>query len=74
MNKTKSLVLSDDLIKNKIYTIRGIQIMLDKDLAGLYDAKAIRLREQVDVLLGASPRPAGRPSLRRGQGFLCEIF
>jgi hypothetical protein len=34
-------------IQNKIYTIRGIQVMLDRDLAELYDVKAIRLREQV---------------------------
>src|SRR3989344_6921145 len=41
------LVLSTDKIKSKIYTIRGIQVMLDKDLAELYEVKAIRLREQV---------------------------
>lgn len=32
---------------NKIYQIRGKKVMLDKDLAELYDVKAIRLREQV---------------------------
>lgn len=37
----------DDSIKNKIYTIRGLQVMLDRDLAELYDVKPIRLREQV---------------------------
>ncbi|MFA6187835.1 MAG: ORF6N domain-containing protein [Sulfuricurvum sp.] len=37
----------DDSIKNKIYTIRGLQVMLDSDLAELYDVKPIRLREQV---------------------------
>ncbi|ODS43076.1 MAG: DNA-binding protein [Candidatus Altiarchaeales archaeon IMC4] len=41
------LVLSADSIKRKIYTIRGVQVMLDKDLAELYEVKAIRLREQV---------------------------
>ncbi len=41
------LVLSADSIKRKIYTIRGVQVMLDKDLADLYEVKAIRLREQV---------------------------
>ena len=41
------LVLSIDKIKSRIYTIRGIQVMLDKDLAELYEVKAIRLREQV---------------------------
>ena len=34
-------------IENKIYTIRGMQVMLDKDLAELYGVKPIRLREQV---------------------------
>ena len=34
-------------IKSKIYTIRDKQVMLDRDLAELYDVKSIRLREQV---------------------------
>ena len=34
-------------IEKKIYTIRGIQIMLDRDLASFYEVKPIRLREQV---------------------------
>ena len=34
-------------IKDKIHTIRGLQIILDKDLAKLYGVKPIRLREQV---------------------------
>ena len=34
-------------IKNKIYTIRGKQVMLDRDLAELYDVKVKRLNEQV---------------------------
>lgn len=36
-----------DNIKNKIFTVRGIQVMLDKDLALFYGVKPIRLREQV---------------------------
>ena len=36
-----------DEIRNLIYTVRGIQVMLDKDLALLYNVKPIRLREQV---------------------------
>lgn len=32
---------------SKIYVIRGHKVMLDRDLAELYDVKAIRLREQV---------------------------
>ncbi|WP_341326604.1 ORF6N domain-containing protein [Methylotuvimicrobium sp. KM2] len=34
-------------IKNRIYTVRGVQVMLDKDLATFYEVKPIRLREQV---------------------------
>ena len=34
-------------LTNKIYTIRGKQVMLDRDLAELYGVKSIRLREQV---------------------------
>ena len=34
-------------IENKIYTIRGIQVMLDTDLALFYEVKPIRLREQM---------------------------
>jgi len=45
MNK---LVSTNELdIQNKIYSIRGIQVMLDRDLANIYGVKAIRLREQV---------------------------
>ncbi len=36
-----------DKIKSKIYTLRGIQVMLDEDLAKLYDVKVKRLNEQV---------------------------
>jgi hypothetical protein len=34
-------------IESKIYTLRGVQVILDKDLAIFYDVKPIRLREQV---------------------------
>ena len=34
-------------IQNQIYTIRGLQVMLDRDLALIYGVKSIRLREQV---------------------------
>src|SRR5271157_3208215 len=40
-------VVKIDTIQNRIYTIRGIQVMLDKDLALFYNVKPIRLREQV---------------------------
>jgi len=34
-------------IKNKIFTIRGVQVMLDRDLAELYGVSTKRLNEQV---------------------------
>ena len=43
----KETFLSDEMLINKIYYIRGHKAMLDRDLAELYDVKPIRLREQV---------------------------
>ncbi|PJC67125.1 MAG: DNA-binding protein, partial [Zetaproteobacteria bacterium CG_4_8_14_3_um_filter_59_5] len=34
-------------IEKRIFTLRGVQVMLDRDLAELYEVKPIRLREQV---------------------------
>ncbi len=34
-------------IRDRIYTVRGVQVMLDRHLAELYDVKPVRLREQV---------------------------
>jgi hypothetical protein len=39
--------INDDVILNKIYFIRNHKVMLDKDLAKLFDVKPFRLREQV---------------------------
>lgn len=44
---TKVLMIHDELVMNKIYLVRGQKVMLDRDLAELYDIKPIRLREQV---------------------------
>ncbi|MBQ6245935.1 MAG: ORF6N domain-containing protein [Kiritimatiellae bacterium] len=38
---------TDDFIKSRIFTIRGVQVMLDRDLAVLYGVTAKRLNEQV---------------------------
>ena len=40
-------IIPNEVITNKIYVIRGQKVMLDRDLAELYDVKNIRLREQV---------------------------
>lgn len=47
MSATNSNIIPNEIINNKIYFIRNNNVMLDKDLAELYDVKAIRLREQV---------------------------
>lgn len=43
----QDLIINENSIKDKIYTIRNMQVMLDRDLAELYGVKSIRLREQV---------------------------
>lgn len=40
-------LIKSEEIQSRIYTIRGLQVMLDKDLAIFYGVKPIRLREQV---------------------------
>jgi hypothetical protein len=49
MVKTDNVLqtLSREEIKTKIYTIRGMQVMLDEDLALMYGVKIKRLNEQV---------------------------
>jgi len=39
--------LDDEFIRSRIYTIRGVQVMLDRDLAILYGVDAKRINEQV---------------------------
>lgn len=46
-NKRNDIILPDENIIRRIYFIRGEKVMLDRDLAELFDVKAIRLREQV---------------------------
>ena len=40
-------VIDDDFIKSRILTIRGVQVLLDRDLAELYGVATRRLNEQV---------------------------
>lgn len=40
-------IIQYDEIHSRIYTLRNVQVMLDKDLAQFYAVKPIRLREQV---------------------------
>jgi len=43
----KKITIPDEVIINKIYVIRGQKVMLDRDLAELYDVQTRRLKEQV---------------------------
>ena len=40
-------IIKIDDVKSKIYCIRGIQVMLDRDLAELYEVETRRINEQV---------------------------
>lgn len=40
-------IVPEEFIASKIYVVRDQRVMLDRDLADLYDVKPIRLREQV---------------------------
>lgn len=44
---SESFIIPDETIIGKIYQLRNKSVMLDRDLAELYDVKAYRLREQV---------------------------
>ena len=41
------ITVPDEVITSKIYLIRNEKIMIDKDLAGLYNVETKRLKEQV---------------------------
>jgi len=43
----KNKIVNADKLKGLIYTIRGVQVMYDSDLAVLYGVEIKRLNEQV---------------------------
>jgi len=45
--RSNELMIPDELVMNKIYIIRGKKVMLDEDLAELYQVETKRLNEQV---------------------------
>ena len=47
MNQKNLLTIPDEIIVSKIYMIRGIKVMLDRDLAVLYTVETKRLKEAV---------------------------
>jgi len=50
------LPVSIQLVERRIYLIRGQKVMLDRDLAELYQVKAIALRQQVKRNLDRFPK------------------
>ncbi|MBN2789481.1 MAG: ORF6N domain-containing protein [Candidatus Delongbacteria bacterium] len=47
MQKNEIVKFDTIILKDKIFSIRNLQVMLDRDLAILYNVKPFRLREQV---------------------------
>ncbi len=47
--------LEDDSIRSRIFTIRGVQVMLDRDLAELYGVEVKYLNRQVKCNLEHFP-------------------
>lgn len=44
---SKSIAVPDEVVISKIYLIRGQKVMIDRDLAELYDVETKRLKEAV---------------------------
>lgn len=56
MTKSSNLLaIPDEIITSKIYLIRDKKVMLDEDLAELYDVETRRLNEQVKRNIGRFP-------------------
>ena len=43
----KDIIITDEAIQDKTYTICGVQVMLDRDLVELYGVETKRVNEQV---------------------------
>ena len=55
MIETTLIAVAPDNIKEKIYTIRGMSVMLDRDLSELYDVKTKVLKQSVKRNLDRFP-------------------
>jgi phage regulator Rha-like protein len=53
--KNKSIVIVDN-IQNRIYTIRGVQVMLDNDLAEMYEVETKNLNRAVSRNINRFPK------------------
>ncbi len=49
-------IIPDEIVMNKIYLIGGQKVMLDSDLADLYEVETRRLNEQGKGILTGSPK------------------
>ena len=47
MSETHIITLTDEIVMTKIFLIRGVKVMLDKDLAELYEIETKHLKRQV---------------------------
>jgi hypothetical protein len=54
--ETKNLIVHDEIIMNQIYYIRGHKVMLDADLATLYEVETKQLKRQVKRNMERFPR------------------
>ena len=47
MKDKDELIIPEEVIMNKIYLIRGLKVMLDRDLAELYEVETKALKQAV---------------------------
>lgn len=45
-NRVSNQVIPDEIILNQIYYIRGHKVMLDKDLAALYEVETKQIKDR----------------------------
>ena len=50
------LIVSNDELGSKIYTIRGLQVMLDRDLAEWYGVETKQINKAVKRNMGRFPK------------------
>ena len=48
--KSEFPLIDESLLKSRIYTIRGVKVMLDADLAEIYGYSTKRFNEQVKCI------------------------
>lgn len=55
MQEINNTIEKTPIIENRIFSIRGFQVMIDRDLAELYKVEVKRLNEQVKRNIGRFP-------------------